>query len=651
MTDYRKLTSKEIEQLKNQGCRSKTWERINVSELFNTSAIYQSVFSGDIHIAGPKEIALSKESNFEISGSRLHNCRLAENVRIINADWISNYDIEKNVVIENLGELSMSKESYFGNGVTLDILNEGGGRELIIYDKLSAQIAYLQVLYRHDKEFSDKLEKIIRSTTESKKSNRGKICENTSIRHCTALKDIYMGPHARLRGVQRMENGSIISTAEDPVFIGSGVIADHFIIQSGSKIDSGVILDHCFVGQAVKLGKQFSAENSAFFANSEGFHGEACSVFAGPYTVSHHKSSLLIAGLYSFYNAGSGTNMSNHMYKLGPVHQSILERGSKTGSFSYLLAPSRVGAFTAVIGKHSSNFDSSEFPFSYITEEKGKSTLTPAMNLLTVGTRRDSEKWPKRDKRKGILIDLIHFELFSPVIVEKMKNARNILMKLYKETDKSRESLIIHGLHIYRLMLKTSAKYYELGLKIYCGQMLEKMIESTEGTIIPSELLRINEHPINDKWVDISGLFCPQSSLEQLMNELKSGHISTSDQLQNKLEEFYNNYEKNERKFASALICERSDKTPDEFDNNDLKTILDDGAKAFIKLNNLILSDAGKEFDPTARIGYGIDGDDSIQKADFEAVRGSVEENAFICDLQEKSRLKQEIVNKLLERL
>ena len=80
--------------------------------------------------------------------------------------------------------------------------------------------------------------------------------------------------------------------------------------------------------------KQFNHQNSVFFANSEGFHGEAVSIFAGPYTVTHHKSSLLIAGMFSFFNAGSGTNQSNHMYKLGPIHQGVVDRGSKTGSFS-----------------------------------------------------------------------------------------------------------------------------------------------------------------------------------------------------------------------------------------------------------------------------------------------------------------------------
>jgi hypothetical protein len=121
------------------------------------------------------------------------------------------------------------------------------------------------------------------------------------------------------------------------------VQAEDFIIGEGSTVDGGAIVSKSFVGQGCQIGKQFSSEGSAFFANCEGFHGEACSVFAGPYTVTHHKSTLLIAGMFSFYNAGSGTNQSNHLYKLGPLHEGKLERGCKTGSFSYMMWPCRVG--------------------------------------------------------------------------------------------------------------------------------------------------------------------------------------------------------------------------------------------------------------------------------------------------------------------
>ena len=163
---------------------------------------------------------------------------------------------------------------------------------------------------------------------------------------------------------------------------------------------SGAILHNCFVGQAVRIEKQFSAENCLFFANCFASHGEACSVFAGPYTVTHHKSTLLIAGLFSFFNAGSGTNQSNHLYKLGPVHQGICERGCKTGSNAYLVWPARVGAFSTIIGSHYLHFDTSSMPFSYLLEENGRTILVPGTAIKSVGTVRDEHKWPQRDNRK-----------------------------------------------------------------------------------------------------------------------------------------------------------------------------------------------------------------------------------------------------------
>ena len=95
-----------------------------------------------------------------------------------------------------------------------------------------------------------------------------------------------------------------------------------------------------------------------------------------------------------------------------------------------------------MIGKHFVNFDASEFPFSYITEEHGNSYLTPAMNLLTVGTRRDSVKWPKRDKRGECKRDLIQFELYNPYIIDRVKKGHDILKELYATTEKSRNTVL-----------------------------------------------------------------------------------------------------------------------------------------------------------------------------------------------------------------
>jgi hypothetical protein len=134
-----------------------------------------------------------------------------------------------------------------------------------------------------------------------------------------------------------------------------------------------------------------------------------------------HKSSLLIAGMFSFLNAGSGSNQSNHMYKLGPIHQGIVERGSKTTSDSYILWPARVGPFSLVMGRHYHHSDTSDMPFSYLIEHKDETYLIPGVNLRSVGTIRDAQKWPKRDKRKDpIQLDKINYNLLSPYTIGKM---------------------------------------------------------------------------------------------------------------------------------------------------------------------------------------------------------------------------------------
>ena len=65
------------------------------------------------------------------------------------------------------------------------------------------------------------------------------------------------------------------------------------------------------------------------------------------------------------------------------------------------------------------------------------------------------------------------------------------------------------------------------------------------------------------------------------------------------------------------------------------EAIIDDWEKSKIRLNNMISADAQKEFHAPARIGYGIDGGDVEQQQDFEAVRGTYEDNKFVRQLQE----------------
>ncbi|MHC4147189.1 MAG: DUF4954 family protein, partial [Planctomycetota bacterium] len=367
-----------------------------------------------------------------ISNATIHNCTVGNNVYINQVrNYISNYTIEDDVIIENIDLLVVEGQTNFGNGTEVAVVNEAGGREIPIYDLLSAHTAYIIAFYRHRPKTIQNLQRMIADYTASVTSSVGLLAKGAKLINCRIIKNVNVGPASIIEGVSRLENGSVNSCPEDPVYIGPGVFAEDFICASGSKLTDGTIISKCFVGQGTELAKQYSAENSVFFANCGGFHGEACAIFAGPYTVTHHKSTLLIAGLFSFLNAGSGTNQSNHMYKLGPTHQGVVERGSKTASDSYMLWPAKVGAFTVVMGRHYRNSDTSDLPFSYLIEHEDESILVPGVNLRSVGTVRDARKWPNRDKRKDPRkLDLINFKLLSPYTIQKMLNGSRLLAEL-----------------------------------------------------------------------------------------------------------------------------------------------------------------------------------------------------------------------------
>ena len=122
--------------------------------------------------------------------------------------------------------------------------------------------------------------------------------------------------------------------------------------------------------------------------------------------------------MFSFYNAGSATNFSNHAYKMGPMHWGILERGSKTASGAYLLMPATLGTFSVCFGKLMHHPNTRNLPFAYLIADGDKMFLIPGRNITTVGLYRDIKKWPKRDlrameNRKSI----VNFDWLSPYSV------------------------------------------------------------------------------------------------------------------------------------------------------------------------------------------------------------------------------------------
>ncbi len=655
---FRSLSPEEIAKLTEQGCSCSDWSKVQVAEGFRTDRVRTTQFCGDIKLG-----VFEKRASFfggvtkptGISDAVIHNCTIGNNVYISQVrDYIANYNIQDDVVIENIDLLAVEGKSSFGNGTEVAVVNEAGGREIPIYDDLSAHAAYIIAFYRHQPKVIEKLKKMIADYTDSVSSSMGIVAAGARLINCRTIKNVKIGPASVIEGANRLQNGSINSCPEDPVYIGAGVFAEDFIACSGSEITDGTIISKCFVGQGTVLSKQYSAENSVFFANCGGFHGEACAVFAGPYTVTHHKSTLLISGLFSFLNAGSGTNQSNHMYKLGPVHQGVVERGSKTASDSYILWPAKVGAFTVVMGRHYRNSDTSDLPFSYLIEHEDESILVPGVNLRSVGTVRDARKWPSRDRRKSPKkLDLINFKLLSPYTIQKMLNGRRLLQNLKATSGETSDYFTYHSVKIDNVSLNKGIEFYEIGINKFLGNCLIHRLENK--TFEDVDELRAALQPQTSlgpgKWVDLAGLFAPEQVVQELLCDIENAAVNTLEQLSEVFCSIHDNYPEYEWAWAADVIQQLLGKKMEEITPDDVIELATEWKNAVVELDHRLYADARKEFAATAQIGFGVDGDDQIKHLDFAAVRGTFQDNKFVCEIQEHITSKTTLCDELISRM
>jgi len=656
--EYRPLTRAEIDQLISFGCRAEDWGTVETSDPESLIYIRNVRFSGTVRF-GKFEAQFTLPGGLRkhagIRNATLHNVTIGDNSLVENVtDYIANYDIGHDTYIENVDLIFVDGTSSFGNGVEVSVLNETGGREVKIFDRLSAQIAYVLAMYRHRPALISRLNEQIEAYAKEHSSERGTIGNNVTVRNTCIINGVRIGDGAKISGASRLRNGSINSNMVAPVTIGYGVIADDFIICSGSKVDDNTTLTRCFVGQCCTLGHAYSASDSLFFSNCQGENGEACAIFAGPFTVTHHKSTLLIAGKFSFMNAGSGSNQSNHMYKLGPIHQGILERGAKTASDSYILWPSRIGAFSLVMGRHVTHSDTTNLPFSYLIEQQNNTYLVPGVNLRSVGTVRDAQKWPKRDARKDPdRMDCINYNLLSPFTIQKMFKGVQLLKNLLYSSGELSDIYSYHSTKIRNSSLRNGIRYYQTAITKFLGNSIIKKLEDLPAGASDAQIreaLKPTAAWGTGNWVDLSGLIAPKSKVNAVLDKVENGEF-TLQELSDAFHDMHSHYYEYEWTWAYDKYADFFGYPLETITAEQVADIVRKWEDAVIGLDKELYEDARKEFNLASMTGFGADGSREEKEQDFSEVRGDFESNAFVTAVLQHIRVKQALGDELLERL
>ena len=586
------MTDDEIRVLENNSCWAEDWQRVQVAEEFSPYNFHRVIFYGDIRLGVfEKQVEVSKGfvKHSGINDATLRNVTVGDNCLIEKVgNFINNYTIGNDCYISNISTMETTEGASFGEGHLISVLNEMGDGNVVLFHDLNSQLAAFMVKYFKDKQLKDSLTRLINEEIRFTQPERGTIGNGVKIINSKEITNTVIKEDCEINGAARLSDCTILSSKDDSVYIGTGVICENSIISNGCSITNSVKMQDCFVGEACQITNGFTAEASVFFANSYMANGEACAAFCGPFSASHHKSSLLIGGEFSFYNAGSNTNFSNHAYKMGPLHYGVLERGSKTASGAYVLMPAKIGSFSVCFGKLMNHPDMRCLPFAYLLAYGETMYIVPGRNITTVGLYRDIKKWPKRDKRAASSRkSIINFDWLSPFTVGEIVEGKKILENLRQAGGKNVSSYNFQEYIINASSLKKGIKYYDIALRIYMGAVLKRAVK---GNWLGKPVGEIGL----GQWNDLSGLLLPASEEERLLNDIKNGTIESIREVIDRFNNINEHYREYQWTWTYQLILDYYGL--DELNDAAIQRIREDYVKARRAWIAEIRKDAEKEF-------------------------------------------------------
>ena len=613
---YRKLTQSEIDTLVAGGCEAEDWQCVEVASMgFDAKRVRRVRFSGQVSLG----------STVDLRDAAIHDCVVGDAVHIAGIrTTLSGYEIGRGARLVDIGSMTYHAGATAGNGVQVAVANENGGRTIPLFDGLTAQTAHVMVFHRHRTEaLSRAFGSIEAYAAQIAAEPRGCVGEGAVVEGCGRIADVCIGDGATVCGAALLQGGTILSRPDAPTEVGVGVMARDFILAPGAHVVDGSFVERCFVGEGCVVEQGFTAIDCLLFANGMFAKGEAISVFAAPHTASHHKSSLSIACGLSFANIGSGSNMSNHAYKLGAVHQSVAERGCKFGSNSYVQAPAHFGAYSMITGEHRNHPDTHALPFSYLMEEGGQSMLIPAVNLFRTGTLRDARKWPQRDRRSADRPrDLICYDFLNPYLIDRILSAIDLLTQL-RDSKPDAKYYAFGNCSIHRHSLQKGITYYREALDVFVGDYL-----ISGGAIDPSD------GPGRGAWIDLAGLVMPVEELEVIVR----GDLFKADRA---FRQVYARY----AEYLARFITDRYDLT----DADKRRVYLDRYATTLETVRHRLSKEAAIEFFGVSQISFGMDNPERDRQSDFLQVRGEITADPFITPLLSEMEHKAEQARQLRE--
>jgi len=242
--------------------------------------------------------------------------------------------------------------------------------------------------------------------------------------------------------------------------------------------------------------------------------------------------------------------------------------------------------------------------------------------------------------------------LLSPYTIQKMMKGIEVLKNLQCISGETTEVYTYQNCNIRNSSLVKGIELYKIVINKFLGNSLINRLKGTDFKTIDE--VRKQLQPDSNKglgeWIDLSGLIAPKNEIDGLLNAFEKGTLTHED-IQSQFETMNLEYYNYEWTWAMQKLEEHWRKTIENVTIEDIVNLVESWKTSVVKLDQLIYTDAKKEFDLNSRTGFGVDGNEEQKHLDFESVRGSFESNTFVKEVLNHIKIKTELGNELIQRL
>ncbi|MCE1194943.1 DUF4954 family protein [bacterium] len=447
-TAYRRLSTFELETLVRQNNTCSDWSEIFVADPFTPELIHNTYFSGFVRIGKLQRVSLEHHDLHlaaGISNSRIIACDIGDDCVISNCAYMAHYIVGDHCILIDNAEIHVSNHSKFGSGnivegededvrITIDVMNESGGRAIYPFEGMTCADAYLWARYRDRADLMREFRRMTGDGFDPRRGRYGSIGAGSVLKSNGVIKDVAIGESAYIKGANKLKNLTIRSREKARTQIGEGVELVNGIVGFGCKIFYGckavrfVMCDNSALKYGARLIHSVLGENSTV---------SCCEILNNlifPFHEQHHNTSFLIASLVKGQsNMAAGATIGSNHNSRAPDGEIEAGRGFWPGLSTSVKHSSRFASF-CLLGKGSYRYELDiPFPFCLVDNDyrSDRLILLPAFWWINnmYALMRNEKKFRARDGRFDKTF-AIEYSPFAPDTAEEILSAMDLLEKM-----------------------------------------------------------------------------------------------------------------------------------------------------------------------------------------------------------------------------